>query len=336
MDLAPRRPAPRAAAPAPVASTPQPTSSPAPTAQPRPTATALHSRLKTTQGRGVLDLRPTQQPTTTPQATAPALAQSTHHTPAPLPRTTSHQRQEAHVANRLEQAKRVARSPLVNKFSEASRLPAAPPQRQSHPAPQPAPAAYTGPELPKLTATQHEAMTRLAPQAPTPPPPAHHDAKPAPRQRLKPSPQHSRVLATAAAIAIMAGYVWVQNYPKLALQNASGKAGLAASLPGYMPSSYTLAGTSTSAGLVTLDFHSPNATEPLKIAQHRTSWDSSSLLDNYVIKNTDDFTSVQGQGLTVYLFGQNQAAWVNHGIWYSIEGASRLSREQILKIAYSL
>jgi hypothetical protein len=103
-----------------------------------------------------------------------------------------------------------------------------------------------------------------------------------------------------------------------------------------MPSSYTLAHTNTAPGLVTLQFKSPSASEPLKIAQARTNWDSSSLLDNYVIKNTDDYATVQGQGLTIYLFGHDKATWVNHGVHYSIEGAARLSREQILKIAYSL
>jgi hypothetical protein len=94
--------------------------------------------------------------------------------------------------------------------------------------------------------------------------------------------------------------------------------------------------TETTPGLVTLSFNSPSATETLKIAQAKTDWDSSSLLDNFIIKNTDDYTTVQGQGLTIYLWGNNQAAWVNHGVRYSIEGAARLSREQILKIAYSL
>lgn len=143
-------------------------------------------------------------------------------------------------------------------------------------------------------------------------------------------------MATVAAIAIMASYIWLQNYPKLAIQAAGNQAGLAATLPGYLPSSYVLDHTDSTPGLVTLDFTSPSAPETLKISQHRTTWDSGSLLDNFVAKNTDDYGTVQGQGLTIYLFNNNQATWVNHGIWYSIEGASRLSREQILKIAYSL
>lgn len=189
--------------------------------------------------------------------------------------------------------------------------------------------------LPPQAATQHEAMTRLTPTEPTPLP-APTATKPAWRPHLGLAPNRSRILTTAAAIAIMGGYIWLQNYPKLALQNASNQAGVSASLPGYLPSSYNLIATKTSPGLVTLDFTSPSVSEVLKIAQHRTSWDSNSLLDNFVAKQADAYSTVHGQGLTIYVFGQNQATWVNHGVWYSIEGASKLSREQILKIAYSL
>jgi len=98
----------------------------------------------------------------------------------------------------------------------------------------------------------------------------------------------------------------------------------------------SLARTDTSPGLVTLNFSSPSANESLKIAQARTTWDSTSLLDNFVAKKTDDYATMQGQALTIYFFGQNQATWVNRGVWFSIEGTGRLSREQILKMAYSL
>lgn len=182
-------------------------------------------------------------------------------------------------------------------------------------------------------------MTRLVPAAAA----AHHEPAPnphstasKPKRRLAITPAHGRVLATVTAVAIMAGYVWLHNYPKLALQAANGRAGLSASLPAYMPSSYNLAHTDTGPGLVSLTFESPATIDKLKIDQTRTDWDSSSLLENYVVKNSDDYTTVQGQGLTIFVFGQNQATWVNRGIWYSIQGATKLSREQVLKIAYSL
>jgi Domain of unknown function (DUF4367) len=191
----------------------------------------------------------------------------------------------------------------------------------------------TSPHLPNVTTTQHEAMAKLPYHAPTSAP-APRPALSMPRAPL--SPAAGRVMAIVAALVVMGGYIWAQNYPKLAIQNAGDRAGISASMPSYVPSSYSLAHTATQPGQVTLKFTSPSASEALQISQQRTTWDSSSLLDNFISKSSDDYAAVQGQGLTIYFWGQNQAAWVNHGIWYSIEGATRLSREQVLKIAYSL
>jgi hypothetical protein len=201
------------------------------------------------------------------------------------------------------------------------------------PAPHPAPehhalaAAPAPAEMPHLTATQHAAMAKLA--------------QPASGQGTwnKPLPTNTgtgRALTVVAVVAIMAGYVWLQNYPKLALKSANSRSGLSASLPGYLPSSYSLARTESDPGRVSLRFSSPSVPDTLTINQQRTSWDSSSLLDNYVAKNADSYATFHDQGLTIYVFGNNEATWVNHGVWYSVAGAARLSREQLLKIVYSL
>lgn len=310
-------------------------------------AAALHQRAKTS---ALLDLRSTH----TPAPAKPHVEHSANHVPAPAPATTVHERHASHLTSRLEQAKAIEKSPHIKKFEghRGGRLDTVPPATPT-PAAQPAPAHHaraTAPaqaasvaeaanrQLPPHVVTQHQALSQMAAAAPPPSSTAHH--KPARsgtwRPRLDLTPHTSRVLATSTAVVVMAGYIWLQNYPKFALQSAAGKAGIQASLPGYLPSSYSLAHTDTAPGLITLNFTSPSASDKLVIAQHRTSWDSSSLLDNYVAKNADSYATVQGQGLTIYVFNNNNATWVNRGVWYSIEGASRLSREQILKIAYSL
>ncbi|GAC1373482.1 MAG: hypothetical protein NVSMB39_7840 [Candidatus Saccharimonadales bacterium] len=297
-------------------------------------AAALHGRTQTSR---VLDLRhanPKPLPAapttpTTPTAHRPIPA---HGVPAAPPHSTAHERHLAHLDARLAQARQVERSAHIQKFGASIRLPAAMVPVAAPAAPEPRPVIIPA-ELPRHVITQHEAMTKLT-QLPAAAAPAPKPQRP--RRTPHFTPSHGRAFATAAAITLMGSYIWLSNYPKLALQNASNQAGLAASLPGYLPSSYSLNSTNTSPGLVTLNFSSPSASEKLKIAQRRTNWDSSSLLDNFVAKAADDYSTVQSQGLTIYLFSNNQASWVNHGIWYSIDGASRLSREQILKIAYSL
>lgn len=299
-------------------------------------AAALHQRTKTSR---VLDLRNVDH-TETPLPHRP-----THITPAAPPRSTAQERHLARFTDRFERAKQISRSPHIDKFA-GKRLPSPDPathhqtvNEHMHATRHYEPAQAAGmPNLPAQAAANHAAMTRLIPHIPETPLPAPNASIHSPLQApsFSGSSARNRTLATVTAVALMGGYIWLQNYPKLALQTASAKAGIKASLPGYLPSSYNLKNTNTGPGLVTLSFFSPSSSVPLTIAQSKTDWDSNSLLDNFIAKHTDDYATVQGQGLTIYLFNNNQAAWVNHGIKYAISGAEHLSREQILKIAYSL
>ncbi|HSX02479.1 MAG TPA: DUF4367 domain-containing protein [Candidatus Saccharimonadia bacterium] len=303
-------------------------------------AAALHARAS--GGKNVLDLRATGRPATPADAPAPKAAASVtamaaaraaaiaeplpHHAqpPAPPPKTTV-KHQFRRFEDRFKQAKGVERSHQISRFG-----------RQAHDeeTAEEAPATnhHTSPahELPNEAIAQHQAMSHLAARAAA----THTDQPSRPGSHLP--PRLGQYVATGVAVMIMGGYIWAQNYPKLAIQSAGNRAGITASLPGYVPSSYQLATTNTAPGLVTLNFTSPSQPSALSIKQSRTSWDSSSLLDNFVAKASAQYTAVEGQGLTIYLYGQNQATWINHGTQYQIEGASRLSREQILKIAYSL
>lgn len=152
----------------------------------------------------------------------------------------------------------------------------------------------------------------------------------------KPLPGLASAAAAVAAIAIIGGLIWMQNSPKLAFRTAASQAGVQASLPSYVPSSYRQVGPAQVApGQLTLTFQATNQDSQLQIVQRRTAWDSNSLRENFVSRQSDQYTAVQGQGLTIYLFN-DRASWVNHGVWYTVEGTSRLSREQVLKVAYGL
>lgn len=144
------------------------------------------------------------------------------------------------------------------------------------------------------------------------------------------------VAAAAAVVLIMGGYIWFQNAPKLAVRTASNIAGFQAALPTYMPSNYSLEKpVSASHGRLTLAFSAPG-NAGVTITQQQTTWDSKSLLDNYITKQTHQYLAVAGQGLTIYFYNGDKASWVNQGIWYSIQGNNHLDREQLLKIAYGL
>lgn len=153
-------------------------------------------------------------------------------------------------------------------------------------------------------------------------------------QRLKPA----TVAAVTAAFVVMGGFIWTQNSPKWSFRNAALQAGIEASLPTYLPSTYTPADKpQVKPGEVTLSYTGPGAPKPLTITQKRTSMDAASLRDTVVSRLSDNFAAIPGQGLTVYLYqGGDVATWVNHGVWYTVSGAGSLGRDQILKIAYGL
>ena len=281
-------------------------------------ANDLHQRKGMAKG-GVVDLR-------TPRSEAAInkiVHRNTKHVPA------SRVVEKPIIIEKLDTAKLIPRSKNITRFhapGEPSKQPSA---LHSEPtkekvAERPV-TTQKGRELPAHVETHHRAMSALAH------PNSTKHARESPLRNI------GRLASAGTAIAIMAGYVWLQNLPKLELHSASSKAGFALTLPAYLPSSYSLNGpVEASRGSATISFKSPSNQSPLKITQQVTTWDSSSLRDNAVAVKSSDFTSVQGQGLTIYLWGKTQAAWVNHGILYGIEGAGQLSREQILKIAYSL
>lgn len=156
---------------------------------------------------------------------------------------------------------------------------------------------------------------------------------------LPPEPPARAIPIAASVIAVLAlsSYIWWRNYPNLALKVAAGHAGIEASLPGYLPSGYSLNGPiNTSDGKITLNFTDSATDKPLILTYQKTNWDSQGLLENYVTKVTDNYLTEQSQGLTIYIYNGNQASWINKGIWYSIEGNTSLSRDQVTKIANSL
>lgn len=285
------------------------------------------------QSQPIVQPKPVEQPVSKIEAT-PVAFETPEPTPAAAPptirtqaSTVSSQKQPFMTLPQLSQGQGPAQSlgatsPAISKLPPNPSLPASASQAT----------------MPASVTAQIDAMQVQAATAPEPLMPS----SPALKETLaaaKSSPNSSAVAKVGAALAvigILSGAVWLQNSPKLAFHTAASQAGIDASLPTFMPSSYHQNGQAAVApGKITLNFVSPSATEPLNITQQRTEWDADALRENYVSQQTNNFLAVQGQGLTIYMYN-NQANWVNHGVWYQLKGTSKLGREQTLKIAYGL
>lgn len=151
---------------------------------------------------------------------------------------------------------------------------------------------------------------------------------------------HRRILNVASAslaVLLLAGYFTYVNMPGLSVRIAAAQAGIDASYPDYRPVGYRLNGpVAYKDGEVVIQFASNSGPQKFALAQSKSTWDSSALLENYVDpKSEGRYATYNDAGLTVYTYGTN-AAWVNGGILYTVEGSAALSNEQVRRIATSL
>lgn len=156
-------------------------------------------------------------------------------------------------------------------------------------------------------------------------------------QKLHVSPR----IVSAAGFTIVAlavgGFFAYQNLPELTMKIAATRAGLRASLPSYQPSGFSLAGPIQYApGQVTINYKSHSDKRQFNVVQKNSSWNSETLLENFVTTTNQPYQTYQANGRTIYIYDGTKATWVDGGVWYSIDGEASLNSDQLLRIAGSL
>jgi len=151
--------------------------------------------------------------------------------------------------------------------------------------------------------------------------------------------RHPRIFSAVTVsivLLVLAGYLTYLNMPSLSVKVAAARAGIAASYPQYKPDGYSLRNPVTSEeGRVVLTFKANTGNMAFTITQARSSWDSEAVRTMVEAESDGQFITTQDRGLTIYTYNGN-AAWVNRGILYHLEGNAPLSSEQIQRIAASL
>lgn len=179
---------------------------------------------------------------------------------------------------------------------------------------------------------KQEAISEAIEKAP------HHNAKST--KPVKQSKKHTRtfsIMSASLALLMLAGYFTYLNMPNLSVRVAAAQAGFDATYPGYHPDGYSINGpVAYNEGWVSMKFAANGGTQAFTVKQEKSGWDSSALLANYVEPTSKGgYVPHSERGLTVYIFNNN-AAWVNDGVRYTIEGNAPLSSSQILNIAKSM
>jgi hypothetical protein len=161
---------------------------------------------------------------------------------------------------------------------------------------------------------------------------SHTELPHKPRKKAK-----RRSLAAASAVVVLAiGFIGYQQVPNLELHTASARAGIKAGLPGYQPAGYSLGQLNYSDGVVATQFHSNSDDRAYTLTQKRSNWDDAALRDSFVAPLDRNYQTADAGGLTVYLYGNGNATWVNGGLWYQVEANGALSNQQLVDLAKSL
>lgn len=140
---------------------------------------------------------------------------------------------------------------------------------------------------------------------------------------------------TCAAAAVFAIVYFVSlNMPDVQFRATAVQ--LNATYPNYLPRNYNPTEIASENNVVTLSFENYTTKEAFSISEEKSSWDSNSLLNNFVKENYgENYTVVREQGLTIYV-GDNKATWVNGGVVYKLTiKKGSLTKKQISSIAVS-
>lgn len=156
-------------------------------------------------------------------------------------------------------------------------------------------------------------------------------------RRLKVSTRTVNVAAASLATLLLVGFIAYQNVPNLSMRVAAARAGVNGNLPGYQPSGFGMKGPiSYQPGQLVIRYKSHSDDRQFQISQKSSQWNSEALLENYVAVNQRSYQTVQDSGKTIYIYDNNNATWVDGGVWYQIEGNSALNNDQLLRMAASM
>ena len=161
--------------------------------------------------------------------------------------------------------------------------------------------------------------------------------------RIQTAPRWLSVGSGLTLVALVSAFFAYQNVPNFAMHIASARSQVDGSLPQYIPSGFRFAGPIQAADRsITVQFKANSDNErTFSIVQRVSDWDSNSLLANFVTPSITEEeqhqVSQDNKGKTIFIYGnENNATWVDGGVWYTIEDKADLNVDQLLKIAASL
>lgn len=155
-------------------------------------------------------------------------------------------------------------------------------------------------------------------------------------KKLRVSPKVINTAAASLAVILLAGFIAYQNVPNFSMRIAATRSGVNGNFPAYRPAGFDMDGPiKYQPGQIVLSFKSNSDGRSFNVTQNASQLNSQSLLESYVAVGKRAYQTFQSNGKTIYIY-DNNATWVDGGIWYQVEGNSALNSDQLLRIASSL
>jgi hypothetical protein len=137
-------------------------------------------------------------------------------------------------------------------------------------------------------------------------------------------------------ILVVGVLIAYQNIPNIQLKLASSRAGFAASLPTYRPQGYNLGTFAAAPGAISVRYDNRATNSSYTIREQTSNMDSDSLRNDFVSVDDPNYNTVSSAGLTIFTYDNNNASWVNNGVWYQLSSNGSLSTTQLIDVASSL
>jgi hypothetical protein len=151
------------------------------------------------------------------------------------------------------------------------------------------------------------------------------------------APRMMGVGSGVLAAVLLAGFFWYQNLPNLSMRMAATRAGVSASLPGYRPAGFSMSrNIKYQPGEITVSYHSNSDERQFELTQKKTELSGQQLGEELADKTDQSPLTYQDADKTIYIYDGSNAAWVEEGVLYKIEGDSALSSDQLIRLATSI
>lgn len=150
----------------------------------------------------------------------------------------------------------------------------------------------------------------------------------------------AKAMALSSAVlaaVLLGGFFAVQNVPNLSMRVAATRAGFDARMPGYSPSGFSFKGPiNYQSGQVKVSFSSNTDDRHYDVVQRSSNWNSDALLSNFILQENKQYQTYVDRGRTLYIYDGSNATWVDDGIWYTVEGQSAMTTDQLVRLAASI